>query len=173
MECLNLRMVKRGLDRLGIRNQAGPLPAGYKNISFLKPVKGTSTDSIFIAGNAVDYSLETWWKASSDTATIEIDLGETTNIDRITIFEKGVERSLPDGFTTLVDFFIRKYSLEWYDGKWKTIDQGEGIGRCRIIRLPEPVSGSKLRLRILASDQPPGICHIAVASSQSSKIMGL
>jgi alpha-L-fucosidase len=159
-------------DRLGIRNQAGPLPVGYKNLSFLKPVTATSADSIFIAANAVDYSLETWWKAGRDTATIEIDLGVATNIDRITIFEKGVERSLPDGFTTLVDFFVRKYSLEWFDGKWKTIYQGDSIGRCRIIRLPEPLSGSKLRLKILASGQPPGICHIGVASSLSGKVMG-
>jgi alpha-L-fucosidase len=62
----------------------------------------------------------------------------------------------------------------WFDGAWAKKSSEwhvEEIGRCKIIKLPEPVSGSKLRLRILSSDQPPGIYHVGVASSQSGKII--
>lgn len=154
-------------DRLGIRNGSKKLPAGYTNLIFNKPAIASNSAKGVSAQKAVDYSVETAWMAEKDTANLTIDLQESLTFDRITIFENGTAKTENDGFTTNINYSIKDYSIDIYNGKWTTIYMGKQIEGCKIIKLPEHITGTKLRLNILRSNGNPGISHIAVATTKS------
>lgn len=156
-------------DRLGIRNGLKPLPAGYVNQSFLQPIIASSSvaDTNHAASRANDYSLETWWTAGDTTAQLEMSLPAGSRFNRIVLFERSQDKHLPDGFSTVHEYAIRRFTIEVYvENEWKTVYMGEGVGVCRVITLPEHVRSSRIRLHILQASGLPSICHFAVEDNQ-------
>lgn len=153
-------------DRLGIRGGRKKLPKAPKNLSFLKPIVASNTNEKTHAALANDYSIETYWLAQNDTATIEIDFNETTSFNKITLFEKYDEKALGDGFSVLHTFAIQQFCIDVFDGsKWTTIFMGDNIGACKIIKLPAIRTAQKIRLQILKASKPAGIFHFGVAKN--------
>lgn len=154
-------------DRLGIRNGKKTLPAGYVNMAFNKPIVASNADDAAPASNAVDYSLETSWKAKKDTASLVIDFNEPLVFDRVVLFEKGTEVTDDDGFSTTINYGVTSFSIDVFDGKWTTVYVGKEMASCKIIKFAEQMKGTKMRLNILSSKATPAIAHIAVSSYKS------
>jgi alpha-L-fucosidase len=151
-------------DRLGIRGGKKKLPKAPKNFSFLKPIIASNATEKNPANLANDYSIETYWLAAKDTATLTIDLEQATSFNKISLFEKFDEKALGDGFSVLHNFAITEFTIDVFDGeKWTTIFMGETIGACKIIKLPSTHKAQKIRLNILKSNKPPGIFHFGIA----------
>lgn len=154
-------------ERVGIKGGKKPLPSGYENLSFNLPIKASSTakDPSRTADKANDYSLETWWTAGDTVASLEMELKQ--KINRITIMEQPEMKDLGDGFSTIRNFHVQKFSIEVFDGAWKTVFKGDEIGASKIIKLPKYVEASKIRLNITSSNGIPSISHFALSDSKS------
>jgi alpha-L-fucosidase len=50
----------------------------------------------------------------------------------------------------------------WLSGTWQSIARGTSIGSCRLIRLPDPITTGKVRLRITKSPVPPALSEVAI-----------
>ena len=61
---------------------------------------------------------------------------------------------------------LKKFNIEALDGnKWQVIHVGAEIGACRIIRFPEKMNASALRINVIISDGPPSLYHVGVSGS--------
>lgn len=149
-------------DRLGIRG-GGRFPSGPVNLSFNLPVTATNSRSDISKVN--DFSLETYWTAGDTTSSVEMDLVNPKAINRITIFEHPESIDLKDSFSTLKKYHVDQFSIElMVDGKWKVVYMGDEIGACKIVKLPEIYTASKLRLNILHANDIPSIYHIGISN---------
>jgi alpha-L-fucosidase len=158
-------------DRLGIRGGKKKLPSAPQNLTFGKPITSSNTQGTNHAAFANDYSIETYWLAEKDTATITIDFETPVTFDRMSLFEKYDEKKLGDGFSVLHEFAIQEFCIDMYDGeKWITIFMGNDIGACRIIHFPAMHTAQKVRLQILKADKPAGLFHFAVATTPTKGI---
>ena len=155
-------------QRIGIRGGKKPLPSGYENLAFNQPIVASSTanDPKRTAEKANDYSLETWWAAGDSIASLEMELNK--KINRITIMEQPDMVNLKDGFSTIRNFHIKKFSVEiWNEGAWESVYKGTEIGACKIIPLSKYVNAAKIRLNITDSRGIPAISHFAVSDTRS------
>lgn len=136
---------------------------------FNKPVtaSNSSSNKKNSADKATDYSLETWWTAADTTASIEIDLKKTGRFNRIAIMEHPTIVDKGDGFSQINLFNVKKYEIEVFNKEWTVIYVANEIGSCKIINLPEYVTGSKIRLNILNAKAAPSISHISVSDTRS------
>jgi len=156
-------------DRLGIRGGKGKLPSGPVNLIFNENVTASSEEKEHAAGKAIDFSLESYWKANDSIADLEISFQKPKSFDRISIFENAILKDLGDNFSLLRIFSIKEFELQSYsNGQWDTFFKGDLIGACKIIKLPVEITAEKLRLKITQSNGAPAISHISV-SNQSSK----
>ncbi len=58
---------------------------------------------------------------------------------------------------------VDEFALDaWIGDAWQTIAQGTSIGSCRLVRLPDPVTTGKVRLRITKSPVPPAISEFTI-----------
>ncbi len=58
---------------------------------------------------------------------------------------------------------LEQFDVEAFSqGSWKTVASGTTIGNCRLLRLPEPVTASRLRLKIARSLAPPVISEFGL-----------
>jgi alpha-L-fucosidase len=150
-------------DRLGIRGGKKKLPKSPQNLSYAKPITASNAAEKNPAQLANDYSVETYWLAQNDTATLILDFTEVVSFNRISLFEKFDEKALGDGFSVLHTFAIEEYSIDIFDGiKWTTIFMGNTIGACKIIQLPNTHQANKIRLTVVKASKPAGIFHFAV-----------
>ncbi len=153
-------------DRLGIRGGSKKLPPAPKNLSFAKPIIASNTYGNNVASLANDYSIETYWMAEKDTATLTINFENEVSFNRISLFEFFKEIKLGDGFSVLHTFAIQEYSLDIFDGaKWVSIFMGDEIGACKIIHLPTLHTTKKIRLQILKAKAPSGIFHFSLSQT--------
>lgn len=151
-------------DRLGIRGGKKKLPTAPRNLSFAKPITASNTQDKSDAKLANDFSIETYWMAAKDTASLIIDFEKEEIFDRISLFEKYDSKSLGDEFSVQHTFAIEEYCVDIFDGtKWITIFMGDKIGACKIIQLPTKHKAKKLKLQILKASKPAGVFHIGVA----------
>lgn len=157
-------------ERVGIKGGKKPLSAGYQNLAFNAAIKASSTgtDPKRGAEKANDYSLETWWTAGDSIASLEMDLNK--KINRITIMEQPEMKALSDGFSTIRNFHVQHFSIEVFDGTWKSVYKGDEIGACKIITLPKYEHAAKIRLNITASNGIPSISHFAVSDTKSKSL---
>ena len=152
-------------ERLGIRGGSKKLPKAPQNLSFNKPIIASSSKEKNEAYLANDYSVETYWLATKDTDTLEIDFKNEINFNSISLFEKYDSKSIGDEFSVLHSFAIEAYSIDVFDGtQWTTIYMGDIIGACKKNRLPSKHTARKIRLKILKATKPPGIFHFGVAT---------
>lgn len=97
--------------------------------------------------NLLDGNRYSYWATDDDVHEPEliIELDETKEFDIIQLREN---IKLGQRITSVV---IDK----WEDGNWEELATATGIGSNRLIQLPEPVSASKIRLRV--TESPVGI----------------
>ena len=50
----------------------------------------------------------------------------------------------------------------WQNGDWRTIAEGTSIGPCRLVRLAEPVSTARVRLRVTKSPVCPALSEFSL-----------
>ncbi|GAB3884641.1 alpha-L-fucosidase [Spirosoma agri] len=105
----------------------------------------------FAASNILDKSRDTYWAAADGAkqATLDIDLGKPTTLNRLLIEEY-----------IALGQRVKKFSVAaWQDGNYQTIAQGTTIGNRRILRFPV-VTTSKIRVTIEEAKASPLIRHI-------------
>ncbi len=115
------------------------------------------------AGNITDGDPETIWagKEGMNTAEILIELGQEEVFDRIMIREP----------IRLGQRISRFEVSAWIDGAWFTVAEGTTIGRKRLLRI-EPVTSSRLRLRILDALDTPLISEFGLFKASADEIPG-
>lgn len=127
---------------------ARPLTNGAK-------AKATATlASAFSAAHLLDGRRDTCWAAPADArqAAVELNL---RNAERISVIR--VREAIAYGQR------IDAIAIDaWQSGAWKEIAQATSIGNCRLIRLPEPVTTPRIRLRVTQAAASPALSEIAL-----------
>ena len=116
-------------------------------------VRGTGRDPRFLPRNVIDSARDTYWATDDDIKTPELVLNlkrETTfNVVRLREYLRLGQR-------------VEQFALDiWRDGKWIEFAKGTSIGSCRLVRV-QPVTTSKLRLRITQAPACPAISELAL-----------
>jgi len=109
--------------------------------------------SQFSPQNAIDEDKNSYWTTDDDilTASLEIDLGELTQFNRVIMQEY-----------IALGQRIESFSIEAWDGeKWNTFSEGTTIGYKRIVRFPS-VLASRIQLNILKSRACPMISNLEI-----------
>ena len=105
------------------------------------------SDSAYKAANILSSNPTRYWATddSVTTPSIEIDLNRETPFDVIRLRE-----------AIQLGQRVEALSVDsWTEGAWKEIAKATSIGSCRLIRLSEPVTTSKVRIRITHSPACP------------------
>ncbi len=100
----------------------------------------------FAASNVLDKSRNTYWAAAEGAkqATLDIDLGKSTTLNRLLIEEY-----------VALGQRVKKFSVAaWQNGAYQPIAQGTTIGNRRILRFPT-VTTTKIRVRIEEAKASP------------------
>ncbi|GAB3775651.1 hypothetical protein GCM10028818_20060 [Spirosoma horti] len=157
---LNLPVDRRGLvhendvarlmELKAYTDKASVNLAGGKSITASSIFRKTPT---YAATNILDKSRDTYWAAADGAkqATLDIDLGKPTTLNRLLIEEY-----------IALGQRVKKFSVSaWQAGKYQTIAQGTTIGNRRILRFPT-LTASKIRVNIEESKASPLIRLIEV-----------
>jgi alpha-L-fucosidase len=151
-------------DRLGIRNGKKVLPKAPENIILKMPVTADNTASKSDAAYAVDYDMESYWRAANNNASLEISLDRKKAFNKISLFEYADMKDLGDGFSNLRVFGVTKFSVEIHqENSWKQIHAGTEIGSCLNLSFAKKYKADKIRINILEATKPAGFYHIIVA----------
>lgn len=110
-------------------------------------VRGNSSE--YAPKNVLDGSRHTYWATGdaekTPSLTLEFQQPISFNIIRIREAIQLGQR-------------VGAFAVEaWSDSAWKEVARATSIGNCRLIRTNEPISSSKIRLRILESPVCPAI----------------
>jgi alpha-L-fucosidase len=110
-------------------------------------------DKRFLAQNVIDTKRETYWSTDDAAQTPELVLQlkheVTFNVVRLREY-------LPLGQR------VEAFAINvWRDGRWIEFGKGTSIGNCRLLR-QEPVTTSKVRLRILQAPVCPAISEFGL-----------
>lgn len=102
----------------------------------------------------IDDDIDSFWSVDDNTATpaAEITLTKESSFDVIRLREQIRYGQRIDSFA--ID--------NWQDGAWKEIHSGQTIGVQRLIRLPQPITTSRLRLRITGSTGAPCLSEFSL-----------
>jgi len=114
----------------------------------------------FAAANVIDGRRETYWATEDANTTPELvlDFGKAITFNIVRLREH-----LPLGQR------IDAFALDrWQDGDWVEIASGTSIGSCRLVR-GEPMTTTKLRLRILKAAACPAIAEVGVFAEARSQ----
>ena len=111
-------------------------------------------DPTYSAGKLTDDDIESYWAADDDnhTPTAEIRLSTSATFDVIRLREQIRLGQRVDAFE--ID--------AWIDGDWKKIHSGKTVGTQVLIRLPQPTTTDKLRLRLTDSAAVPCLSEFAL-----------
>jgi len=131
------------------------LDAAYKT-DLAKGKKVTATNvrgnaKTFAAQNLTDGSDKSYWATDDKvtTASLTIDLGQATVLNRIVLMEN-----------ILLGQRVKSFSVEyWDDTAFKELDKQTTIGHKRILTFPN-ISTTKIRVNILASNACPALSAI-------------
>ncbi|XWW45000.1 alpha-L-fucosidase [Fibrella sp. USSR17] len=157
---LNLPVDRRGLVHENDAKRLMELKAytDKASVNLAGAAKATASSvyskaTTFAASNVLDKSRNTYWAAANGAkqATLDIDLGKQTTLNRLLIEE----------YITLGQR-VKKFSvLAWKDGSYQPVAQGTTIGNRRILRFPT-VTTNKLQVRIDDANASPIISHLEV-----------
>lgn len=150
--------------RLGL-SPGQPLPTGGTTLSKGAAATATSTYSEgYEAGKATDGGMETRWASRDKCPTLTVNLGGDVAFNKIDIFEYMDTKRMADGFGNRRTNRIVRYCIDaLQDGEWRTIYYGDGpMGDCKVVRFPQAVTASQVRLRVLAATAPPSIYEFNV-----------
>lgn len=135
------------------------LPAAPVNLALGKSATASSTWSAgagYEASKVIDGSLGTRWSAENGTADdqwIEVDLGASTNVNRVVVSEYGSGNQ---------SFQIDTYALQYWNGSgYVSLTQGFTLGDRRVFNFPT-VSTSKLRLYVKKARFIPSVQEIEI-----------
>jgi alpha-L-fucosidase len=173
---LNLPPDRRGLiaepDLASLKSFGDALRGSFKTdlakgaVATASSVRGRQ----FAAANVLDGNRETYWSTPDavKTPSLVLDLPPGRRFDLIRIREA-------------LDLGVRvtKFAIDVADAKgaWREVAMHECIGAQRIIRLPEPVTARRVRLRIVEAPACPAITElslflsvapVAIAASQAT-----
>lgn len=111
-------------------------------------------DKKFSPQNLVDGDMESYWTTddSVTTPSVELTLKEPVTFDVVRLREQIRLGQRVEGFA--VDAFVK--------GDWKEVLQGSAIGNQAMLRLKEPVTTNKVRLRITQSPACPTISELSL-----------
>ena len=111
-------------------------------------------DPAFSPRNLIDGDRHTYWttddSVTTPEVTMELDRPVTFNVIRLRENIRLGQR-------------VEAFELDrWDSGAWKRFAQGTSIGSCRLIRTPEPVTTTKVRLRITKSPVCPALSEFGL-----------
>ncbi|MNR29415.1 F5/8 type C domain protein [compost metagenome] len=113
----------------------------------------TRTGQAFLAKNLTDGNTRTYW-ATNDrvkTATLTIDFGKTTELNRMVLQEY-----------IALGQRIKSFSVEYLDGKgFKPLLQQTTIGHKRILSFAN-IKTTKIRINVLEANACPVLSEVAV-----------
>lgn len=111
-------------------------------------------DPTYSAGKLTDNKIESYWAADDDnlTPTAEIRLSAPATFDVIRLREQIRLGQRVDAFE--ID--------AWIDGDWKIIHSGKTIGTQVLVRLPQPLTSNRLRLRVMDSAAVPCLSEFSL-----------
>ena len=157
---LNLPVDRRGLvhenDVARLMELKAYTDKASVNLAGNRKITATSVFSSspkFATSNILDKSRDTYWAAAEGTkqATLDIDLGKVTTLNRLLIEEY-----------IALGQRVKKFSLSaWQDGQYRHLADGTTIGNRRILRFPTTTT-SKLRVTIEEAKASPLIRLIEV-----------
>ena len=136
---------KAAIDQSFIENLAKDKKASASHVR--------DNDSQFSPQNVIDGDKNSYWTTDDDvlTASLEIDLGESTQFNRMMIQEY-----------IALGQRIESFSIEVRDEEnWNKISEGTTIGYKRILRFPS-VAASRVRFNILKSRACPMISNFEI-----------
>lgn len=146
VDIASLRDFRRRLDATFAKNLAQGAQASASN------TRGKG-DRRFAPRHVLDHRRDTYW-ASDDAVTtpeLVLDLGRAVTFNVVRLREH-----LPLGQR------VEAFALDaWQDGAWREFASGTSIGNCRLTR-SQPVTTSKVRLRITQSPVCPAIAEVAL-----------
>lgn len=157
---LNLPVDRRGLVHENDEKRLMELKAytdkASHNLAGRKPIAASSVfakKAAFAPANALDKSLDTYWAAADGArqATLDIDLGKPTTLNRLLIQEHIALGQRVKAFRLLA----------WQQGAWQAVASGTTIGNRRILRFPT-LTTTKLRISIDEAKAAPLISNIEV-----------
>jgi alpha-L-fucosidase len=125
-------------------------PVISTNLALNKPSNSSWSDDMNIMDFANDDDFGSAWISNVTVAKpwIEIDLGKPQPFNTITVAERTAN--------------VTSYKLEYFaNGSWKNIIQGDIKKRFKFHRFPA-VTGSKIRLSMIAFAKPPAITEVGV-----------
>jgi alpha-L-fucosidase len=108
----------------------------------------------FAASRVLDGRRDTYWSTpdgdTTPTLTLDLPPGRTFDVIRLREY-------LPLGVR------VTKFAIDLEEaGQWRTVAEHECISAQRIVRLPQPSSARRLRLRILEAPACPAISEISL-----------
>ena len=114
-----------------------------KNLAKNAKLTASNVRGKFVPQNLLDNDRYTYWATNDNVTTpaLTIDLAETKTFDVIRLRENIKLGQRIEGFA--IDI--------WQNNTWQQIASATSIGANRLVRLPAPVSTTKVRLRITAS----------------------
>ncbi|WP_229379855.1 alpha-L-fucosidase [Fibrella forsythiae] len=141
---------KRLMELKAYTDKASHNLAGGKTVTSNSVFSKAST---YAASNVLDGNRDTYWAAAKEAkqATLDIDLGKSTTLNRLLIEEY-----------IALGQRVKKFSVSaWQNGQYQAIATGTTIGNRRILRFPT-VTTSKLRISIDEAKASPLIGNIEV-----------
>lgn len=143
----SLREFRRILDATFARDFASGAKLSATN------VRGNGSDARFGPQNVLDGKRDTYWTTDDHVTTpaLELDLGREVTFNVVRLREY-----LPLGQR------IESFAFDqWKDGRWIEFAKGTSVGNCRLVR-SEPITTSKIRLRITKASVCPAISEVAL-----------
>ncbi len=104
---------------------------------------------------ALDGDLDTWWEAApgQSTSVFTLDFPAKVTFDVLSLQEAVDHRGQR----------IESFTVEaWTDGKWTSLDTQTTVGHKRLLRLAEPVTTDRVRIRILSSRMEPTLAEVGL-----------
>ncbi len=125
------------------------------NLATGSTASADSADASHPASGCVDQNSETWWEPASGNSTpsLVIDLPQTRQFDHIVLQEAISTRGQR----------IESLAVDSWDGNtWLQQATATTVGYKRILRLSNPVSSNRLRVRILQSRLEPSLAEVSL-----------
>jgi alpha-L-fucosidase len=164
---LNLPPDRRGLlpenDVDSLRRFGQLLSSSFaKNLAAEARVTATSARApvdVFGAHNLIDGDQHTYWSTDDDVTTpqvvFEFERPTTFNVARLRENIRLGQR-------------VEGFALDhWSQGGWNTFAEGTSVGACRLIRIPEGLTTTQVRLRISRCPVCPALAEFGLYGGQA------
>ena len=164
---LNVPPDRRGLihenDAASLRQFGSILRSTFAtNLAARAKVSESNTrgkESRYGGRNLLDGKRDTYWATDDDVTTPEVtlDLGRPVQFDIVRVREYTPLGQRVGGFAVDV----------WNDGEWSPFGEGTSIGIGRILHRDQPVTASRVRLRVTNAAACPALSEVGVYTQAS------